>query len=200
MPCKYALFASYGILYFFVLAPLFINIIFSITLRCWRSKNVIKTTKKRRGSHISMAGFILSMVMYGFTQISNTVILGSQGEIMDDCYRYKNESNCPFKNDFTAFSIIFDISNILSIFIVYAWIQLYQRIKKELDEPPSFKNIEIQTDSSENEENIPFKQSDNNKGNSVSVFNYQNIPNKIEVNSSENNKIETIESQDVFIK
>ena len=119
---------------------------------------------------------------------------------MDDWYRYKNESNCPFKNDFTAFSIIFDISNILSIFIVYAWIQFYQRINKELDEPPSFKNIEIQTDSSENEENIPFKQSDNNKGNSVSVFNYQNIPNKIEVNSSENNKIETIESQDVFIK
>jgi len=95
----------------------------------------------------------------------------------------------------------FIITEILSIFLLYAWINLYKRIKKELDEPPSFRSIKTQTtDDPEKEEAISLKSNDNRQGNDVSIYNNENIPNKRNKKVSGNNRIGTTDSQDLIVK
>ena len=65
-----SVYAGYGLLYFFILAPMFINLVFSIALRYWRVKNVIKTIRKKRGSNIALTGFIFTAIFYAFAMIS----------------------------------------------------------------------------------------------------------------------------------
>ena len=97
--------------------------------------------------------------------------------------------------------ITFIITEILSIFLIYAWINLYNRIKKELDEPPSFRSIKTQTtDDPEKEEAISLKANDNRQGNDVSIYNNENFSNKRNKKGSRNNRIGTIDSQDLIVK
>ena len=194
-----ATYGGYGLLYFFILAPLFINFVFSIVLRYWRSKNVIKTDRKKRGTHLTITGFIFTAITYAFAIISNTIISGDSGIIEEQCER--NDEYCPHNYDSLVLGITFIITEILSIFLLYAWINLYNRIKKELDEPPSFRSIKTQTtDDPEKEEAISLKSNDNRQGNDVSIYNKENIPNKRNKKGSGNNIIGTTDSQDLIVK
>lgn len=194
-----ATYGGYGLLYFFILAPLFINFVFSIVLRYWRSKNVIKTDRKKRGTHLTITGFIFTAITYAFAIISNTIISGDSEYIETQCARYGK--HCPHNYDSLVLDITFIITEILSIFLLYAWINLYNRIKKELDEPPSFRSIKTQTtDDPEKEEAISLKSNDNRQGNDVSIYNNENIPNKRNKKGSGNNIIGTTDSQDLIVK
>ncbi len=103
-----ATYGSYGLLYFFVLTPLFINFIFSIVLRYWRSKNVIKTDRKKRGTHLTITGFIFTEITYFFAIISNTIISGDSDNIETECARYGKY--CPHNYD----SLVLDITFIIT--------------------------------------------------------------------------------------
>ena len=192
-------YGGYGLLYFFILTPLLINFVFSIILRCWRSKNVIKTVRKKRGTHLTITGFVFTAIAYAFAMASDKVISSDVEEHEDHCKKYNK--NCPHKYDDWVLYFTFCITEILSIFLLYAWKNLYNRIKKELDEPPSFRSIKTQTtDDPEKEETIPLEENDNRQGNTVSIYNNENIPNKKNKKSSGNHRIETIDSQDLIVK
>ena len=185
-------FSGYGLLFFLILAPLFINFIFSIVLRYWRSKDVIKNTRKKIGTNIALTGLIFLAITYGAASIADIVISEDDEEIKKNCYRYQNKNNCPNKYDILVLNITFIITNIISIFLLYAWSNLRERIKSALDEPPSSRNIGTQTtDNPEKEDNIPLE------GNAVSIYNKQNILNEINKKNSEN-KIEVLDSQNLI--
>ena len=192
-------FGGYILLYFFILAPLFINFVFSIVLRYWRSKNVIKTDRKKRGTHLTITGTIFTAITYIFAMFANKIISDSSEDIIMNCIR--NDKNCPHTYDGSVLYATFAITEIISIYLLYAWITLYTRIKKELDEPPSFRSIKTQTtDEQEKEETIHLGTNDNRQENVVSIYNNENIPNKRNLKSSGNNRIETTDSKDLIAK
>ena len=183
-------YGGYVLLYFFILAPLFINFVFSIVLRYWRRKNVIKTDRKKRGTRLTITGFILTVITYTFAVVTDKKISDDSEYISIRCIRYVEK--CPHTYDGSVLYINFVFTEIISIFLLYAWINLYNRIKKELDEPPSFRSIKTQTtDDPEKEETIPLETNDNRQGNAVSIYNNENIPSKRNLKSSGNNTIET---------
>lgn len=191
-------YGGYGALYFFILAPLFINLIFSIVLRVWRSKGVIKEKKeKKRGTNISLTGFIFSAITYGFAMITDKIISNDGEELAKECL--SNIENCPHYYDSLVLYITFILTNIISIFLFYAWLNLRERIKAELDEPPSSRNIGTQTTNEpEKEETIPFVTTDNRQGSDVSIFKNQNSNRNLK--NSGNNKIEAMDSKDLIVK
>ena len=156
-------YGGYGALYFFILAPLVINLAFSIVLRVWRSKGVIKKEKKKRGTNIALTGFIFSAITYGFAMITDKIISNDSEELAKKCLT--KIENCPHYYDSLVLNITFILTNIISMFLLYAWLYLRERIKAELDEPPSSRNIGTQTTNEpEKEETIPFVTTENRQG------------------------------------
>ena len=190
-----SVYAGYGLLYFFILAPMFINLVFSIALRYWRVKNVIKTIRKKRGSNIALTGFIFTAIFYFFAMISAKIITtDSETDIKENCLKYNNSSNCPHEYDSTVFYVTFSLTEIISIPIFYVWLYLRERIKKEEDKPPSFIDDGTQT----TDEPIESETNSSKQKNAVKIYRDETVRNN-NIRKSNNNNIETIDSKEVIV-
>lgn len=193
------------------LIMIFLNLIFSIALRCSQSKKIID--KKRSGICLTKVGFTFTIVLLVLCVIGKLV-----KEYYSTCEELKDlKINYPYLN--TAYAIaekhsaiinkdkrrldalhcekilskttqikilyaIFAIIEILSIYQIWLWKNLKNRLVLGSDESPLIIHIGTQTtkdESKRQEENIPFpprKIVIDNQVNDVSIFNDENNLNK----------------------
>lgn len=196
-------FEVYFIIIFLFYIPLMIlsiiNVIFSAHLRHWRRVNLIKKCKKERGICLTNAGFtlkVISLVLdvitgYFFQGFTDNSTIHCNGDLKVHCdepgvYDVNLVSTAEYVFTLIALSVI----QILSLLQFWIWCFLKDRIIKELDEPPSFINVEIQTEEKviiEQEETIPFNNDDNQNRKNQSIKIIQNqitteIPDSQELN------------------
>jgi len=71
--------------------------------------------------------------------ITDKIISNDSEELAKECLT--KIKNCPHYYDSLVLNITFILTNIISMFLLYGWLYLRERIKAELDEPPSSRNI-----------------------------------------------------------
>ena len=177
-----------------------INVIFLGYLRHWKGKYLIKKNKKERGICLTNAGFVLIVILmilncinfYAFMGFTENSIIYCYGRIENHCEKAEVDDVQRVTTAEYLFTLIaLYVIQFLSLLQFWIWCILKDRIIKELDESPSFKNVEIQTEGKviiEQEETIPFSidESQNRKNPSIKIVTNQiinsEIPNSQELN------------------
>ncbi len=137
-------------------------LVFSILIRLWRSKNLIKTLKKNVGGNLALSGFIIVIVHFVLCLIEEIVftigVLDANHPCLDlnkypdyNPYIYrrrlKTKVDCSGKNsdyyeyvisygEFVLAYFTFSYMEIALILDMIIWNILRNRIKLELDGPP----------------------------------------------------------------
>jgi hypothetical protein len=125
-------------------------LVFSILIRLWRSKNLIKTLKKNVGGNLALSGFIIVIVHFVLCLIEEIVFTIGVIDANHPCLDLDNNTYNPYctgKNsnyyeyvisygEFVLAYFTFSYMEIAIILDMIIWNILRNRIKLELDGPP----------------------------------------------------------------
>ena len=138
------------VFFVFMLLMVVACLVFSILIRLWRSKNLIKTLKKNVGGNLALSGFIIVIVHFVLCLIEEIVFTMGVIDANHPCLDLDNNTYNPYctgKNsnyyeyvisygEFVLAYFTFSYMEIAIILDMIIWNILRNRIKLELDGPP----------------------------------------------------------------
>lgn len=138
------------VFFVFMLLMVVACLVFSILIRLWRSKNLIKTLKKNVGGNLALSGFIIVIIHFVLCLIEEIVFTMGVIDANHPCLDLDNNTYNPYctgKNsnyyeyvisygEFVLAYFTFSYMEIAIILDMIIWNILRNRIKLELDGPP----------------------------------------------------------------